>query len=463
MAEEVHNLIESGNWVIEPLGNSHISTKNFHSNANITYFTNFFKDMDFSCAVSVDNGKVDALYCVYADASFAFVLSISSLEVKLSKIPVDSIQSSFSMCGCCSSTASVVANTIVSAFPSASNLQHLQVTPKLIEDILSFEEELLSIHTSHKIGVCYVQQGQDDETQFLRNDEEDLTMEAHQFIDLLGEKVELEGFKGFSGGLDITKHNFHGKKSIYMNHHNQEVMYHVGPYIPCGAHDTQCIARKKHIGNDCVGIVFLEQGAKFEPYKIKSQHLHAWIIVEVARTWKQSDGMNESDNSVRRNSLTVNQKPLGRRSSIPYNFELKDVGIVDRFVDMLSDSDIDLELDLDSETPVSPRKSAVFDPEQTLASNTSELSIHSPPTSHYELQRTLTASKWYRITCMTRGQISSEPLPFPGIYPEGNDVVELLFCKAVDLSTSIQNGELFMMRFTGFRRQFLRKITREYL
>ena len=44
--------------------------------------------------------------------------------------------------------------------------------------------------------------------------------------------------------------------------------------------DHQQLARKRHIGNDIVCIVFQDQGASFSPEMISSQFLHAYIVLQ---------------------------------------------------------------------------------------------------------------------------------------------------------------------------------------
>ncbi|KAG7269903.1 hypothetical protein CRUP_032908 [Coryphaenoides rupestris] len=52
-----------------------------------------------------------------------------------------------------------------------------------------------------------------------------------EFLEFLGEKIELHDFKGFRGGLDVT-HGQTGSESVYSNHGNKEVMFHVSTKLP---------------------------------------------------------------------------------------------------------------------------------------------------------------------------------------------------------------------------------------
>ncbi|KAA8590754.1 hypothetical protein FQN60_001697 [Etheostoma spectabile] len=101
-----------------------------------------------------------------------------------------------------------------------------------------------------------------------------------EFLEFLGEKIELHNFKGFRGGLDVT-HGQTGTESVYCNYRNKEVMFHVSTKLPYTDGDTQQLQRKRHIGNDIVAILFQEENTPFVPDMIASNFLHAYIVVQV--------------------------------------------------------------------------------------------------------------------------------------------------------------------------------------
>lgn len=159
----------------------------------------------------------------------------------------------------------------------------------------------------YKFGLMFVKDGQTNETQWFDNTE---TSEAFQrFCSILGDKIDLKGHTGFTGGLD-TKNGNTGEKSIYTKLSydptryvcfpmdqskdvvNFEIMYHCSPLLPYTPGDEQQIQRKRHIGNDLVTVVFIDKNNSadpenslifktlFDPSRIKSQFLHVYIIVQ---------------------------------------------------------------------------------------------------------------------------------------------------------------------------------------
>ena len=85
----------------------------------------------------------------------------------------------------------------------------------------------------------------------------------HQFLDMLGTKVKLDGFAGFKGGLDCKSgedttgtHSYHtqlwfnlnGEVSLMGNDNNlncAEIMFHVSTLLPYTTESTQQLQRKR--------------------------------------------------------------------------------------------------------------------------------------------------------------------------------------------------------------------------
>merc|ERR1719461_839964 len=57
-------------------------------------------------------------------------------------------------------------------------------------------------------------------------------------------------------------------------------MFHVSTLLPFSDSDQQQLQRKRHIGNDIVGVVFQEGNTPFSPDIITSHFLHAYIVVQ---------------------------------------------------------------------------------------------------------------------------------------------------------------------------------------
>ncbi|XP_041702535.1 rap1 GTPase-activating protein 1 isoform X3 [Coregonus clupeaformis] len=148
--------------------------------------------------------------------------------------------------------------------------------PKASRLIVTFDEHVIS--NNFKFGVIYQKFGQTSEEELFGNSVESPAFV--EFLEFLGEKVELHDFKGFRGGLDVT-HRQTGSESVYHNYRNKEVMFHVSTKLPYTEGDTQQLQRKRHIGNDIVAIVFQEESTPFVPDMIASNFLHSYIVVQV--------------------------------------------------------------------------------------------------------------------------------------------------------------------------------------
>ncbi|XP_057713991.1 rap1 GTPase-activating protein 1 isoform X8 [Corythoichthys intestinalis] len=148
--------------------------------------------------------------------------------------------------------------------------------PKASQLIVTFDEHVIS--NNFKFGVIYQKFGQTSEEELFGNSQESPAFV--EFLEFLGEKIELHNFRGFRGGLDVT-HGQTGAESVYCNYGNKEVMFHVSTKLPYTEGDTQQLQRKRHIGNDIVAIVFQEENTPFVPDMIASNFLHAYIVVQV--------------------------------------------------------------------------------------------------------------------------------------------------------------------------------------
>ncbi|XP_035378403.1 rap1 GTPase-activating protein 1 isoform X4 [Electrophorus electricus] len=148
--------------------------------------------------------------------------------------------------------------------------------PKASRLIVTFDEHVIS--NNFKFGVIYQTFGQTSEEELFGNNLESPAFV--EFLEFLGQKIELHDFKGFRGGLDVT-HGQTGMESVYHNFHSKEVMFHVSTKLPYTEGDMQQLQRKRHIGNDIVAIVFQEENTPFVPDMIASNFLHAYIVVQV--------------------------------------------------------------------------------------------------------------------------------------------------------------------------------------
>ncbi|KAJ6653600.1 hypothetical protein lerEdw1_009034 [Lerista edwardsae] len=150
--------------------------------------------------------------------------------------------------------------------------------PKASQLIVAFDEHVIS--NNFKFGVIYQKPGQTTEEEVFSNTEESLGF--NEFLDLLGDRIQLQDFRGFRGGLDVTRGQT-GTESVYTNFRGKEIMFHVSTKLPFTEGDAQQLQRKRHIGNDIVAIVFQDENTPFVPDMIASNFLHAYVVSVTAR------------------------------------------------------------------------------------------------------------------------------------------------------------------------------------
>ncbi|EGG23610.1 RapGAP/RanGAP domain-containing protein [Cavenderia fasciculata] len=148
-------------------------------------------------------------------------------------------------------------------------------------DLLDFEKKN-TVHRNFKFGVLYCRDGQTEENDMYANHEPHLSERYLQFVELLGERVELKGWPHYRGGLDI-RDNMTGSHAIYRRWRDYELMFHISTMIPY-KEDEQQIDRKRHLGNDIVMIVFKEGSTPFDPSICKSNFNHIFAVVEYDET-----------------------------------------------------------------------------------------------------------------------------------------------------------------------------------
>ncbi|KAM9453756.1 rap1 GTPase-activating protein 2-like isoform 24-T29 [Salvelinus alpinus] len=148
--------------------------------------------------------------------------------------------------------------------------------PRGSQLIVGYDEH--EVNNTFKFGVIYQKFGQTSEEELFGNNEE--TPAFREFLSVLGDNIELNDFKGFRGGLDVS-HGQTGSESVYTVFREREMMFHVSTKLPFTEGDVQQLQRKRHIGNDIVAAVFQEDATPFVPDMIASNFLHAYVLVQV--------------------------------------------------------------------------------------------------------------------------------------------------------------------------------------
>lgn len=160
-------------------------------------------------------------------------------------------------------------------------------TPELYEQLANFEKTKVEQSSHMKIGVLYAKKGQTTESEILGN--EHGSEEFESFLKQLGDVIELKGWQGFKGDLDV-KHNGTGTQSLFTTFRKTDIMFHVSTYLPHSTDDEQQIARKRCIGNDLTTIIYLEEGAVFKPPCVSGDFLHIFAAVQPATTKEGKPG-----------------------------------------------------------------------------------------------------------------------------------------------------------------------------
>ena len=133
----------------------------------------------------------------------------------------------------------------------------------------------------HKIGVVYVAPGQINESDILSN-----TAGSKFYTDFLldlGQFVSLSNNRDvYTGGLDTSTDCFDGQYAILFvpDQRLTQMIFHVTTLMPSFEHDPSRTAKKRHIGNDFVMIVWNEGGRDYDRNTIPSQFNLVQIIIE---------------------------------------------------------------------------------------------------------------------------------------------------------------------------------------
>eukprot|EP01124_Arcella_intermedia_P009425 TRINITY_DN16146_c0_g1_i2.p1 TRINITY_DN16146_c0_g1~~TRINITY_DN16146_c0_g1_i2.p1 ORF type:complete len:1498 (-),score=421.68 TRINITY_DN16146_c0_g1_i2:90-4334(-) len=144
-----------------------------------------------------------------------------------------------------------------------NNLKYVKNT-QINEELLNYENRMNV--TGYKFGVLYAKGLQKSEEEFFGNVEEG--KDFAEFLEFLGEKIALQGWNGYSAGLD-TADNKTGTHAIHGKIEDSSIIFHVSTYLPYEKDDEQQLGRKRHIGNDIVVIIFYEPDGSSELDGIK--------------------------------------------------------------------------------------------------------------------------------------------------------------------------------------------------
>lgn len=170
---------------------------------------------------------------------------------------------------------------------SDKNLKEVAVAT-IQKDLLTLEEQEGSVN--FKFGVLYAKAGQRTDDEMFSNEQGSPAFSL--FLRLLGDEILLQGWQLFRGGLD-SKTNTTGTRSVYTVFEGHEIMFHVSTMLPYSVGNLQQLERKRHIGNDIVVIIFVDDGGDpsaalrsalaFNPGCMRSHFNHVFVLVTYDR------------------------------------------------------------------------------------------------------------------------------------------------------------------------------------
>lgn len=132
-------------------------------------------------------------------------------------------------------------------------------------------------HSGYKFGILLAKEGQTTEEE-MYNGSATTTPLFESFLSILGDRVDLVGYNGYTGGLD-TKHGRTGQQSLATCIDDSNVMFHVVSMIPATSSEG-IISKKRHIGNDMGVVIFKEGNEKLDVGAFRSQFNHFFIVVK---------------------------------------------------------------------------------------------------------------------------------------------------------------------------------------
>eukprot|EP00010_Vexillifera_abyssalis_P007037 CAMPEP_0201546318 /NCGR_PEP_ID=MMETSP0173_2-20130828/2633_1 /ASSEMBLY_ACC=CAM_ASM_000268 /TAXON_ID=218659 /ORGANISM="Vexillifera sp., Strain DIVA3 564/2" /LENGTH=470 /DNA_ID=CAMNT_0047954945 /DNA_START=128 /DNA_END=1537 /DNA_ORIENTATION=- len=154
-----------------------------------------------------------------------------------------------------------------------------QPDSRLTQELVRQEQRRCEFRKTFGFGVLYASASALTEDDIYSNN--DPSPDYTYFLEnILGEKISLLGWEKYRAGLDVKETKSTGTHSIYTEIHGYQVMYHVSTMLPFSANNAQQLARKRHIGNDIVVIVYKEGKTPFNPELMHSQMNQTFVVVQ---------------------------------------------------------------------------------------------------------------------------------------------------------------------------------------
>eukprot|EP01125_Pyxidicula_operculata_P018083 TRINITY_DN63_c0_g2_i3.p1 TRINITY_DN63_c0_g2~~TRINITY_DN63_c0_g2_i3.p1 ORF type:complete len:938 (-),score=212.57 TRINITY_DN63_c0_g2_i3:267-3080(-) len=130
-------------------------------------------------------------------------------------------------------------------------------TQQFSQDFLRVEEKHPQKRIHMKIGLIYCKNGQSLPKDMFANTREECGPRFEEFLNLMGELKDLNGWTGYAGDMGDTGFTYYH----LWDPHNIEIVYHVAPMLNPSGH-------RQWIGNDIAVMFFLEEGSQFNPMNV---------------------------------------------------------------------------------------------------------------------------------------------------------------------------------------------------
>eukprot|EP01102_Stenamoeba_stenopodia_P009313 TRINITY_DN2748_c0_g2_i2.p1 TRINITY_DN2748_c0_g2~~TRINITY_DN2748_c0_g2_i2.p1 ORF type:complete len:599 (+),score=152.87 TRINITY_DN2748_c0_g2_i2:177-1973(+) len=147
--------------------------------------------------------------------------------------------------------------------------------PKLDKDLLQLENQHCDDRINYKFGVLYCNGAQTEDEMY---GNEHGSENFNEFLECIGERVQLLGWNKFCGGLD-NKRNSTGTHSVWTRYNAFQIMYHVSTLLPFSSTDVQQLERKRHLGNDVAVIIFKDGNVPWNPRIMRSHFNYIFCVV----------------------------------------------------------------------------------------------------------------------------------------------------------------------------------------
>lgn len=148
---------------------------------------------------------------------------------------------------------------------------------KLTADVLEMDRILCP--RQFKIGVAFLDRFDTSESQMLQNSADDCSPAFNYFLSQLGRLIQLSGWQGYSGGLDVSADCSSGSQAVFRAaESNTEIIFHIAPWIPASTYNNH-IERKRHFGNDTIVIIYSESLYSFDLESLKSRQIQVVFFV----------------------------------------------------------------------------------------------------------------------------------------------------------------------------------------